>query len=293
MRKSRSIKDRIREQRKRNRRITLAIILIALVSVSGFITYLVLNQSSSGQTVSIKAAIVDQLSGTFPNPSFKDNATTILVGAGYTVDYYLPDQVTVDFFRTLPLKGYGVVIIRAHSTGWMTGNPITIFTSEFWRSDKYVYEQLIDRLGSANLYPTLPRDQRYFVITSSFVRETMQGRFPNSVIVMMGCTGLKDSEMAKAFVSKGASIYVSWDNSVTADRTDNATIALLRSLAKGKTVKQALNTAMDEAGPDPVYHSQLGFYPDTQAALVLSMQHNAMMANVRAASETSPRRTRT
>jgi hypothetical protein len=41
---------------------------------------------------------------------------------------------------------------------------------------------------------------------------------------------------------------------------------------------------MDEAGPDPIYHSQLGFYPDDQATLVLSLQHNAMMANVQVAS---------
>jgi hypothetical protein len=101
---------------------------------------------------------------------------------------------------------------------------------------------------------------------------------------MMGCTGLENSDMAQAFVSKGAGVYVSWDNSVTSDRTDNATTGLLQSLAEGKTVGQAVNTAMDEAGPDPVYHSQLGYYPDDQATLVLSLQHTTMTANVQGAS---------
>jgi hypothetical protein len=278
--KPRSIKDRLREQRKRNRRLALAVIMIAVVSVSGFVTYFVLNPSSSGQAVSFKAAIIDQLSGTFPNPSFNDNAKTILVKAGYRVDYYSPEQVTVDFFRSLPSKGYGLVIIRAHSTGWVTGHPITIITSELWSANKYLYEQLTDSVAAAKL----PDNKTYFVITSKFVRESMQGTFPKSIVIMMGCTGLKDSEMAQAFVAKGAKLYVSWDKSVTADRTDNATTALLRSLAQGKTVGQAVNTAMDEAGPDPIYHSQLGFYPDDQATLVLSLQHNAMMANVQVAS---------
>jgi hypothetical protein len=273
--KPRSIKDRIREQRKRNRRVTLAVIMIAVVAVSGIITYSILNQSSSSRAVSFKAAIVDQLSGTFPNPSFNDNTKTILVGAGYTVSYYSPDQVTVDFFRSLPSKGYSLLIIRAHSTGWVTRHPITIITSELWSANKYLYEQLTDSVAASKLAD----NKTYFVITSKFVRESMQGTFPKSIVIMMGCTGLKDSEMAQAFVARGAKVYVSWDKSVTADRTDNATTALLRSLAEGRTVQQAVSAAMGQAGPDPVYNSRLGFYPDDQATLALNLQQNAMSAN--------------
>ena len=254
-----------------------------MVSVSGFITYFVLNQSSSGQTVSFKAAIVDQLSGTFPNPSFNDNAKNLLLGAGYTVDYYSPDQVTVNFFRSLPSKGYGLIIIRAHSTGWIPGDPVSIFTSEPYIRSSYFYEQLTDQLGNGRL----DNDKIYFEISSKFVQDAMQGRFPNSIIVMMGCTGLKNSEMAQAFVSKGARVYVSWTNSVTPDRTDNATTALLRSLAQGKTVSKAVSTAMDEVGPDPIYNSRLGFYPDDQATLALNLQHNAIIANAQVLFATS------
>jgi len=257
--------------------------MIAVVSVSGFVSYSILNRSSSAQATSFKAAIIDQLSGTFPNLLFDNDANTMLVNAGYKVDYYGPDQVTVDFFRNLPSKGYGMVIIRAHSTGWGPGDKIDIFTSETYRKDRYVYEQLVDQVNAA----TLGGGKYYFIITAKFVRDAMQGQFPRSVIIMMGCTGLKDSEMAQAFVSKGASVYVSWDSSVTPTRTDNATTALLRSLAKGETVRHAVNSAMVEAGPDPVYHSQLGFYPDDQASLVLNMQHNSTTANVQIASAPS------
>jgi hypothetical protein len=255
--------------------------MIAVVSVSGFITYFVLNHSSSGQAVSFRAAIIDQLSGTFPDQSFNDNAKTRLVEAGYTVDYYSPEQVTVDFFRSLPSKGYGLLIIRAHSTGWISGDPIGIITSELWSANKYLYEQLSDSVDASKL----PDNKTYFVITSKFVREAMQGTFPKSVVIMMGCTGLKDSEMAQAFVAKGAKVYVSWDKSVTADRTDNATVALLQFLAQGNTIRQAVSSAMYKVGPDPVYNSQLGFYPDDQATLVLNLPHNATMTNVQISTE--------
>jgi hypothetical protein len=254
--------------------------MIAVVAVSGFVTYFVLNHASSNQAVSFKAAIVDQLSGTIPDPSFNNNAKTILIAAGYTVDYYSPEQVTVELFRSLPSRGYGVIIIRAHSTGWIPGDATAILTSELYTENNHLYEQLVDQLGESRLF----NDKTYFAITAKFVQDAMQGRFSNSIIIMMGCTGLKDSSMAQAFVSKGARVYVSWENSVTPDRTDDATTALLQSLAEGKTVRQAVNTAMDEAGPDPIYNSTLGFYPDDQATLVLSLQHNAMMANVQVAS---------
>lgn len=244
----------------------MTVILIAIIFISGVIAYLLLNQQPS-QSFGFKAAIVDQLSGTFPNPSFNDNAKTILVSAGYTVDYYGPDQVTVDFFRNLPSKGYGLVIIRAHSTGWARfGDPVAIFTSEPYSRDKYMLEQLSDSVSSG----LLANNQAYFVVTSNFVRKSMQGEFPKSIIVMMGCTGLITSEMAQAFVARGASVYISWDNSVTVDRTDEATTALLHSLASGKNVEEAVNAAMSKVGTDPVFSSHLGFYPEDQVGLMLN-----------------------
>jgi len=252
--------------------------LIFAVSVSGLITYFVLNQSSPRQAVSFKAAIVDQLSATFPNQSFNDNAKTLLADAGYTVDYYGPDKVTVEFFRGLPSKGYGLVIIRAHSTGHsnVPGEDITIFTSEPYDPNRYQYEQLTNQVFRASLGTNLTeaelgKGRLYFAISSSFVEHSMQGRFPNSIIIMMGCTGLKNSNMAQAFVSKGARVYVSWENSVTPDRTDNATTALLRSLAQGKTVGQAVRATMIKIGPDPVYNSQLGYYPQDSGGMVLNI----------------------
>jgi hypothetical protein len=242
--------------------------MIAVVAVSGFVTYFVLNHASSNQAVSFKAAIIDQLSGTIPDPSFNDNAKNLLLGAGYAVDYYSPDQVTVDFFRSLPSKGYGLIIIRAHSTGWIPGDPVAIFTSEPYIQSSYLYEQLTDQLGNGRL----DNDKTYFEISAKFVQDAMQGRFPNSIIVMMGCTGLKNSDMAQAFVSRGAGVYVSWDKAVSKDRTDGATLDLLRSLVGGRTVRDAVTSTMGILGPDTVYGSQLAFYPNDKGGLVLPVR---------------------
>jgi hypothetical protein len=256
-----SLKQKIRRESERKRRLRLALIVTVLVSISlgsGFIIYSILNRSPTSQAVGFKAAIVDQLSRTFPNSSFNDNARTVLVPAGYTVDYYAPDQVTVEFFRSLPSKGYDLVIIRAHSTGWFTGDPITIYTSEIRRPDIYVYEQLTGSLTGGNLKPV--DNRTYFTIPAKFVRDAMQGKFSNSMIIMMGCTGLRDSEMAQAFIDRGANVYISWDKSVDPHRTDMATAALLRQLVQGRTVRQAVNISMSLIGPD-VFNSQLAYYP--------------------------------
>lgn len=283
-RKKRRYSAELRElKRKRRRRLraTLAAILIVLICVSGIVAYDDLNKSALVQAVSFKAAIVDELSGTFPDPSFNNEARAILVGAGYTVDYFGPNQTTVDFYSTLASRGYGVIIIRAHSTGWVAGSQVTIFTSEPYSQTSHVYEQLTDEVGSGYLTNTT----RYFLIGSKFVQDVMQGRFPNSIIMMMGCTGLKDSEMAQAFVAKGAEVYISWNKSVTSDRTDSATIALLRSLAQGKTVGQAVSNAMDEVGPDPTYNSTLGYYPADGATLVISLRPSGMTESSQGVSE--------
>jgi hypothetical protein len=62
-----------------------------------------------------RAAIIDQLSLTQPNPDFAASATSILEQAGYAVDYFPGEQVTVDLYRNLPTHDYDLIILRVHS----------------------------------------------------------------------------------------------------------------------------------------------------------------------------------
>ncbi len=66
---------------------------------------------SAGRT----AAIVDQVALTAPDPAFTEQALAYLTAAGFDVDVYEGEDITVEFFRTLPTRGYRLILFRTHS----------------------------------------------------------------------------------------------------------------------------------------------------------------------------------
>lgn len=271
--KPRGIKHKIREERKREERISLILTvgtLISIILISGFLVNSMLNQPSTSQTVSSttepKSAIVDQLSLTFPNQTFIQTATNTLKQAGYTVDYYPGEKVTVEFYRNLPTHGYGLIILRVHSSATSperTEGPVALFTSERYDRSKHVYEQLTDQLvGVAFSQDEMKEGITYFGINPPFVTQGMNGKFQNTIIIMMGCEGLDNTLMAEAFVEKGAKVYISWNQPVSASRTDTATTHLLQHfLIEKLTLKHSVQETFKEVGFDPIYKSLLIYYP--------------------------------
>lgn len=260
------MKHKIREEKKREERIGLAVmvaILIVIISLSGFIINSLLSQPStsserSSSTSEPKAAIVDQASlspaGGF-NEIFTEKATNTLNQAGYTVDYYPGEKVTVEFYRRLPTHGYGLIILRVHSTAILG----QLFTSEPYSSSKYVSEQLTDRVLKFSFSGEPPY---YFGISPLFVKHGMKGKFQNTTIIMMGCDGLRNTYMAQAFIEKGAKVYIGWDKAIFFSHTDAATTHLLQHLLIEKqTINQAVENTKKEVGPDPAENSLLIYYP--------------------------------
>jgi hypothetical protein len=268
-----SIKAQIRAEKERQRRIGTVIftaLILILVLCSAYFGYSLLsqpqNQTINQEPSQPKAAIVDQLSLTFPNQTFIEAATNILKQAGYMVDYYPGKKVTVEFYKNLPIHGYSIIILRVHSSAAelqgkeLVENPVCIFTAEQYSQSRYVYEQLTDQLVIASY--TMPQPPYYFAIVPKFVTSSMKDTFKNTVIIMMGCEGLNNTKMAEAFIEKGAKAYIGWKGSVSASHTDTATISLLQHLITEKqTIKQAIENTMKEVGPDPTYKSQLTYYP--------------------------------
>ena len=79
---------------------------------------------------------------------------------------------------------------------------------------------------------------------------------------MMGCEGLLSERTAEAFVGRGAEVYISWDETVSAAHTDAATGVLLQHLLiEGLPAGDAVALTMAELGPDPFYGSELAVYP--------------------------------
>jgi len=244
----------------------IAIYLLAAVAISSIAVAISLDFFRSSEPEVYKVALVDHLSLTFPNQSFIDTTTEILEQAGYTVDYYPGEEVTVEFYRNLPTHGYRLIILRVHSSATelqgeeFVESPVALFTSESYSQTEYVYEQLTSHLVVA--YYPMPEPSYYFAIWPEFITANTEGRFQNTVIAMMGCEGLTNTKMAEAFMEKGAKAYISWSQSVSDNYADQATIYLLQHLlTENQTIEQAVENTMEEIGPDPVYNSLLIYYP--------------------------------
>jgi hypothetical protein len=209
----------------------------------------------------IKAAIVDQLSLAHPDQTFVKESTTILEEAGYKVDYYKGECVTVEFYRNLPALEYDLIIFRVHSTYVQRYLSLAMFTSEAYSKERYVYEQQRNRVASGFIEPYHDGDPRYLVITDKFVRYSMNGSLKDTLIIMMGCSSMKKC-MASAFLQKGAKAYIGWDGLVSAEHTDKATIQLLKHLlVERQTIIKAIGETMKEPGFDPQNKSMLLFWP--------------------------------
>jgi len=232
----------------------LALIFAALV-VSIAISSSSLHRSSAPPTGSVRAAaIIDGLAEHLPNDRFIEEASSLLREGGFDVHVYSGRAVTVELFKNLP-STYAIILLRTH------GAPDAVFTAEPYDMNRFVYEQLADEVvGGEVAY--LPKDRnRFFALPPKFVRDYMS--FNGTVIIQMGCWGIsRENDMANAFLEKGADLYISWDNWVTIERTDAATVELLRGLiVERDTISDAVDKAMRAVGPDFTYGSFLRYYP--------------------------------
>jgi hypothetical protein len=230
-----------------------------------------------------KAAIIDQGSlapTSGPNPVFITKATELLKEAGFSVDYYPGEAITVDFYRNLPNHNYDFIIDRTHSAIFnpnkdrtlneIVSSPkkphLCIFTNESVdekKVDTYLFDVVNDRLiGSFYKIGDEKTGNLFFGITPCFVMLSMRWRFDGTTFIMMGCDGLKDNSMAQAFIQKGCKNYISWSGLISSDYSDKATLQLLHYLLAEKlSVKDAVDATMKKVGPDPKYKSVMRFYP--------------------------------
>jgi hypothetical protein len=134
---------------------------------------------------------------------------------------------------------------------------VVLFSSELYDRNLYVQDQAANRLVIAN-YTYDPKS--YFGIAPDFFDEL--GDFHDTTIVMMGCQGIQSEHAAQAFIDKGAKTYISWNQTVSANHTDEATEKLLQHLlVDQQSASDAVAQTMAEVGPDPTYGSKLVAFP--------------------------------
>jgi hypothetical protein len=244
--------------------VILALILPGLILLNGCSSPEVKTESG--------AVIVDQLFSLEPNPALVDNLTSQLQSHGFKVDYFKGEQITVDFYRKLPSRGYKLIIFRAHAGILGSGGEMIkktcLFTDEPYSESKYLTEQLSDRLAKARTDPDHPW---LFGIGSDFVTKNMEGRFDRTLIIMMGCSTLYIDDLAGSFIQKGSSVYLGWNATVGLNYVDQVTPALLtRILSNSSTVKAAIMDTLQEKGADPDFKATLEFYPLSNGSKTLS-----------------------
>jgi len=239
------------------------LIALGIAGVVVFVRFYLVGQPSPNNGGELRAVIVDQLSSLRENEEFIANVTKELEDYGFEVDLYQGANVTVDLYRRLPTHGYKLIIFRAHS-GLLAENDVTkdrtvLFTNEEYSQLKHYDDQLHDRLVMARVNERYPM---VFGIPPKFIGESMEGKFDDAVVIMMGCSGLFLRDLAPAFIDKGASVYVAWNGSVELYYVDGATPYLVRQLCSGNmTVKEAVDSTMEVIGPDPEHGSGLEYYP--------------------------------
>ncbi len=216
------------------------------------------------------AAIIDQLADSIPNKSFQQKAVEYLESAGYDVDVYTTEDITVDFYKKLPSMNYKFIYIRTHSLEVEElDNSTFLFTGEKYDINKHIMEQLSGQVTNAiPLNDQLPSeminnatmisDATYFAIGSKFVDELMVGKFPQTVIILGGCESIRKHDLAKSLIVRGASEIIGWDRSIGSFENDQVMLALLEEVLINKIgFYDAVPLVMEEFGSDLQYSSRL------------------------------------
>ncbi len=213
-----------------------------------------------------RAAIVDQLYILESNPVFIAEVTQILESYGFTVDLWQGEEITVDFYRELPKRGYKLIVFRVHSGLLLVleGEEVKplertyLFTAENYTTTRYISEQLTDKVSNALMTENHPL---IFAVNSKFIQDA-KGEFNNTVIIAMGCESYYYDDMPAAFIEKGASAYIGWSTVVSLEYIDIAVLNLLDNLCTGNmTLAQGMARTMDELGHDPYFGAYLKNYP--------------------------------
>jgi len=213
----------------------------------------------------IYAVVIDQLSPAYANEKLREVARESFGAFGLEVKEYEGDEVDVDLYRGLGLMDCGACLIRSHSgilvlEGEEKEHITSLFTNEPHSQLRYVSEQLSDRVLIVR--SNEDDEQLTFGISPLFVEKSMEGELPSTVVIIAGCSCLGSPDLATAFLSRGASVVVSWDRSVNLDYLDVATAYFLEGFfSRGLTLEDAVAQTMAEYGPDSEFGSIMTYLP--------------------------------
>lgn len=224
---------------------------------------------SSERGSKLCVGIIDQFYSV--SPDFTDNVVNLLRKKGISVSIHKDEEVTVELYRNLPSYRYKLIILRVHAAvdTNSSGEPVFLFTSEPYSTDKYFYEQITDQIACGTIANM--SGQQFFIVGPKFIEKSVEGSFNGSIVVLSSCTGLHSLSLAEAFIKRGVAVFVSWDKTVSLHRTDEAVLALIEFLIINKLpLSEAVDRVMLTVGRDPEYNSTLKYYPASMGFIIFT-----------------------
>lgn len=190
--------------------------------------------------------------------------------AGFKVDVFRNGDVTVPVMQTL--GNYSFVYIQTHS-GPLSGGDAGIVTDE---TDDKPYRDLEGECGPDHddcsvKQMTVAGDDRLYVAVTGYFFSHHAGTFPNSAIVFLnGCSILQARLFWKDLQAKNVAALISWDEEVDSAVSEVAGAIVIQDLAKGDTVAQSVQDAINRGAGESVVQksdgsqsiAQLGFLGD-------------------------------
>ncbi|MCS7119837.1 MAG: hypothetical protein RMJ07_07165 [Nitrososphaerota archaeon] len=244
---------------------SLIIISIILIIIVNFV------EAGSGSTPrSNKAIVIDPFNrefsdlGSYYMPLFNVYNITIqsiiynLERAGYSVDYYKNEDVTLDLLKRIDNEGYGVIYINTH--GFLDSNKVVIFTREKKELGKEeIYKDDIEsgRIGCFELDESL---KGYYYITPEFFYfYGTDGQYSDALVFIDACFSGNNSSLADVFLKLGAKCFIGWSCLVGVEhgvKMDGLFFHII--CTRGLTVTQSLAFTV----PDPVSGARLVYFGD-------------------------------
>ena len=238
--------------KKRRRWPWILLILIAFIILISATAYI--SQSPGEISPHKRAAILDGLSADYPNRTFINSAEKILESAGFTVDIYGPENVSLSLLRELPSKDYGLVIFRVH--GGRIKQPMGLFIGGGLFIERCGPESHKDEVESGYLLlgrPFLSNDT-YCVAPPHYITDKLDGEFEGTIIIAMSCFTGDDKALANAFFKRGAKAYIGFKGKVSPAYVDAFITRFLQKIFIEKLpIKEAFTQTSNELGLDPHY----------------------------------------
>jgi hypothetical protein len=251
-----------RPEKPSHRRLKVRLIAVAscvlILSISFFLWTSSTTSPQPAQQTTIevpKAAILDGVYAGSQDLAYEQSLTKYLSIAGYGVDVFRGENVTIDLLRNI--GGYKVLILRLHSAIGSGGGFLYLFSGEKYTQSKYVQEQLSGAVREAITFENVS----YFAINAVFLGENNPTGLKDSTIMLMGCNGTGSSYSIQRLLDRGVKAYIAWTGYVELSYSDETTLTLVKALyLERSSVQAAVEEAMKEVGTEPGYNSVLECY---------------------------------